>query len=111
MARCAYCASEAELHESNTPICVQCADLSPRRRAVIAELCHEWSEAAKRADSAAEVLFAAKIGSIQSQNGAESMHNALRQLTEERNAMMIAYDRLNAFLEHGVLPEDLKRSG
>jgi hypothetical protein len=88
---------------------VQCADLSPRRRAVKAKLCHEWSEAAKRADQAAEV-FAAKIGSIQSQNG-ESMNNALRQLTEARNAMMMAYDRLNAFLEHGVLPEDLKRSG
>ena len=44
-------------------------------------------------------------------DGTQRIHNASHRLTEARNAMMKAHDRLNDYLERGTVPEDLKRSG
>jgi hypothetical protein len=113
MAQCAYCATETELYESNTPICVSCADLSSERRAVRAKLFHEWSEAVKRADSASEAfsqVTKAVPSGLPHSDGIQRTKNVARQLELARSEMMIAHNRLNDFLERGIVPLELKRS-
>jgi len=114
MARCTYCGTETELHESNTPICVRCADLTPERRAVRAKLFHEWSEVVKRADSAndafRQVMTAIPSG-LPHSDGMQRVKNVSRQLSEARDHMMTAHERLTDFLERGIIPRDLKSSG
>jgi len=43
-------------------------------------------------------------------DGTQSIHNASRALKMARDEMMTAHNRLSAFLERGIVPEDLKRS-
>jgi hypothetical protein len=41
----------------------------------------------------------------------QRIRSASHELTAARNEMMEAHHRLNEFLESGIVPEDLKRSG
>jgi hypothetical protein len=112
MAACAYCGIETQLHINHVPVCVQCADLTPEKRSVRAKLFREWSEAVKRADSANDA-FREVTGSIPRgvphSDGAQRIKNVSQQLTIARKEMIAAHDRLNDFLERGIVPEDLKR--
>jgi hypothetical protein len=113
MARCVYCQTETELYDSASPVCVQCADLSPERRAVRAILFHNLNEAVKRADAANDAFVAITAGipsSIPHPDGAQRIHNATRDLSAAREEMMKAHNRLDDFLKTGIVPEDLKRS-
>jgi hypothetical protein len=42
-------------------------------------------------------------------DGSQRLHDASRELTAARQAMMEATLRLNDFLNHGTIPEDLTR--
>lgn len=42
-------------------------------------------------------------------DGKRHIHNAARQLTAARMEMMRAHNRLNDFLNAGIVPDDLKR--
>ena len=44
-------------------------------------------------------------------DGTQRIHNASRALKAARDEMIAAHNRLNAFLERGIVPKDLKRSG
>jgi hypothetical protein len=114
MARCAYCEAETELYDGHTPICMDCDIALPERRAVRAELFHNLHQATKRAEAALEA-FALVNSDIPSglphPDGVQRIHNASLELTAARDEMMNAHNRLNDFLETGVVPDDLKRSG
>ena len=114
MAECAYCKKETELYVGLIPICVACADLSDVKRAARATLFHDLQEATKRADSASE-MFVAVTGNIPSgiahPDGVQRIQDASRELTAARKELTKAHDRLNDFLNTGIVPEDLKRSG
>ena len=114
MAQCAYCGTETQLYESDTPICVPCADLTPQGRAARAKLFRDLHEATKRAEAATEA-FAAITSQIPSgmshSDGVQRIRNASRELTAARDEMMNAHNRLNAFLHKGIVPDDLKRNG
>lgn len=113
MARCAYCHTETELYDGVSPLCVQCADLSPEGRAVRAKLFGDLNEAVKRADAANDA-FVAVTGGIPSgiphPDGVQRIQNVARELSAAREEMMKAQNRLHDFLNSGIVPEDLKRS-
>jgi hypothetical protein len=50
-------------------------------------------------------------GGLPEPNGAQQIQNASNALTIARKEMATAHNRLNDFLNRGVVPEDLKRSG
>jgi hypothetical protein len=110
MAECAYCKAETQLHISEVPVCVHCADLTPEKRTIRAKLFSEWSEAVKRADAANDA-FVNVMGSVPTglphSDGIQRIKNVSRQLSVARTEMITAHERLNAFLEHGIVPDDL----
>ena len=112
MAQCAYCAAETQLYENETAICVQCAELSPQKRAVRVRLFRDLHNAVKIADLANEnfVMATRDVASEdQHPDGTQSIRNASRQLTAARIEMMKAHSRLNDFLSTGIVPDDLKK--
>jgi len=114
MAACAYCGIETQLHINDVPVCIHCADLTPEKRAIRSKLFRQWSEAVLRADSANEAFrqVMTRIPSgIPHSDGTQRIKNVSRQLSEARKEMIAAHDRLNDFLERGIIPEDLKQTG
>ena len=112
MALCAYCRKETELYDGGTPVCVECAAAPAPPSSLAARLTQEVAAATERAD-AANAAFHALIRDIPSNvphpDGSQRLHHASRELTVARQAMMEATLRLNDFLNHGTIPEDLKR--
>jgi hypothetical protein len=111
MALCAYCQKETELYDGGTPVCVECADARPPQPSLAARLHKEVALASERAE-AANIAFQALMCDIPSNvphpDGSQRLHNASRELTIARQAMMEATLRLNDFLNYGTIPEDLK---
>lgn len=114
MARCAYCEAETEHYDGSTPICVQCVETSLEKRVARAKLFQDLHEATKRTDAATEA-FAQVTGNIPGgtphPDGVQRIHNASREMTAARMDMLKAHHRLNDFLNTGIVPEDLKRTG
>jgi hypothetical protein len=112
MALCAYCRKETELYDGGTPVCVECADARAPQPSLAARLRREVAVATERAE-AANAAFHALMRNIPSNvphpDGSQQLHNASRELTIARQALMEATLRLNDFLNHGTIPEDLKR--
>jgi len=108
MAQCAYCRTDTLLHINDVPICLQCTDLSPDKRAIRARLFHDLHEAVKLADLANENFIVAANGIAPHPDGTQQIHSASRQLTAARDEMMKAHNRLNDFLDKGIVPDDLK---
>jgi len=115
MERCALCkAEDTDLYENGAPICIRCAEPSPERRKIRIALFRSLQEAVERAEVATEAFSAitSKIPSgLPRPDGVQRIQNVSHELTEARNKMMKAHKRLNEFLEHGIVPGDLKRSG
>ena len=120
MAECAYCKTETQLYVGNVPVCLKCADdrePKPQKEdnaTAHAALARCLMEATLQAESAA-IEFKAITSDVPSfippPDGAQRIHNASLALQSARNEMMKAHHRLNDFLETGIVPEDLKRSG
>jgi hypothetical protein len=119
MALCVYCQKETELYDGGIPLCVECADAHDAKRkppasqlSIAGRLQREVAAATARAD-AANAAFHALMRDIPSHipqpDGSQRLHNASRELTVARQAMMEATLKLNDFLNHGTIPEDLKR--
>jgi hypothetical protein len=106
MALCVYCRKETELYHGGTPVCVACSN-SP----IAARLQRDMAIAVERAD-AANAVFQALTAQIPSElphpDGTQRLQTASRELTIARQAMMEATLRLNDYLKHGTIPEDLK---
>lgn len=81
---------------------------------VRAILFRDLAEATAGTESAREA-FTAITDDIPSglphSDGIQRIHNASRALSAARVEMLKAHSRLNDFLNRGVVPEDLKRSG
>ena len=82
-----YCRTETQLHDGGTPVCGACS-LSP----IVARLQWDLAAATERADAANAVFKA-----------------LTRALRVARQALMAATLRLSDYLNHGTIPEDLKR--
>jgi hypothetical protein len=112
MALCAYCRKETELYDGGTPVCVACSDAPASQHSIASRLQRDVAAATERAN-AANAAFQALMREIPSSlphpDGSQGLHNASRELTIARQAMMEATLRLNDFLNHGTIPEDLKR--
>ncbi len=115
MALCEFCkVEETMLYESGVPVCLKCADPSPQRRKARIALFREMQEAVARAEAATEA-FSAITSQIPSglphPDGVLRIQSVSHELTEARNKMMKAHNRLNDFIERGIIPEDLTRTG
>ena len=112
MALCVYCQKETELYDSGTPVCVECSNARTSQPTIAVRLKREVAMATERAD-AATAAFHALMRDVPSNlpqsDGTQRMQNASRELTVARQAMTEATLRLNDFLQHGTIPEDLKR--
>ncbi len=122
MAECAYCKAETQLYDRDVPICAQCAearDGTPRKppaseQQIRTRLLEEVLEATVRTSEAARE-FEAVLGQFPSglphPDGAQRIENASQNLTVARKKLMNAHTRLSDYHDHGIVPEDLKRSG
>ena len=120
MAECAYCRAETQLYKNGVPTCLQCDDFrEPKSKknyslSVYDALVRELTEARLRLESAT-MEFNAVTSDIPSfvpqPDGTQRIHNASRALKAAHDEMIMAHNRLNAYLERGTVPEDLKRSG
>ena len=116
MAWCAYCkTNDAELYEDGSPICLKCAELTGDQcGGTQAALVRALSEATLRADCAlADLteLINDIPGDLPQSDGVQRIRNAAVSLTLAQQHKMTAHNRLNDYLNHGILPDDLKRSG
>ena len=120
MAKCNCCGSATELFDNGVPICVACSterSIDHETPVMLQEvrntLLHDTLEATARHNEAREE-FEAIMGQIPSglpeTDGAQRIKNASSSLSIARRGMMEAHDRLDKFLESGIVPEDLKRS-
>ncbi len=121
MAKCIYCGYDTELIENGVPICVGCSMQHDVERKPLTSqeqirnaLLRDALEATARHNAAREE-FEAIMGQIPSDlpyaDGAQRIKNASRSLSTARSAMMTAHDHFDKFLESGIVPEDLRRSG
>ena len=136
MAKCAHCITqETELYENGTPICLACAtDKDVQRvttngtshkpltnhkppateREIGASLLQSMLSAVSRNDEAANefdhAVSQARTGAHH-QDGAQRIRDASSKLSQTREEMMAAHNRLSNFVERGIVPEDMKRTG
>src|SRR5882672_3411672 len=120
MAECTTCKAQITLYEHGVPTCLNCVQKREAKlkrltkSSVLAVLTGQLLEDTVRAEIAREA-FAAITGEIPSglppPDGVQRIHNASNNLTAARDQMMRTHTRLNDFIEHGIVPEDLKRSG
>jgi len=118
MAKCPYCDAEIE---GNGPGCMKCLEKRERTRKppvpeqdIYRALFQDVIEATARVNSASE-MFSSTMADIPSAlphpDGTQRIRNSSNQLRDARKGMMRAYSRLNDFLNRGIVPGDLKRSG
>jgi len=71
-------------------------------------------EATKRVNAASDAfdsVISQTPSGLPHPDGTQRIRNASHELDIARKEMMKAHTRLNDFVERGILPEDLKRSG
>ena len=121
MAACAYCGAETELYENGVPICLKCSDERDAKHRIrpptheIRAILHEDLIRATKRNSEALREFDEAMGQyasgIQHPDGVQRIKNASNALSIARKEMTTAHNRLNDYLNRGIVPEDLKRSG
>lgn len=103
-----------QLYIGNVPVCVKCSDEPKKRRNLKAVLLKALEEATERADEATDAFLVATTeipSGTPHPDGIQQIHNASHKLTAARDEMMKAHHRLNDFIDRGIVPEELKRSG
>lgn len=122
MAKCAHCAVEdTELYENGIPVCLKCSDRGEAKRKppateqeIRAILLQDMLESSARHNTAIqefELVMGQYPSGLPHPDGSQRIRNASSTLTFARKEMMKAHTRLNDYLERGVLPDDLKRTG
>jgi hypothetical protein len=114
MAECAFCKADTELYENGVPVCLACEhkrEAKNKLSAVRAVLVSDIVESTARV-SAANEAFNKVLGQVPSglphPDGSQRIRNASSKLDAARKEMMSSHKRLNDFIEHGIVPEDLK---
>jgi hypothetical protein len=120
MARCAYCKTETLSYVSGVPVCLECANEREAKhkqleieRQIRTILIHDVTEATELAHAASEAfdaIMADVPSGLPHPDGTQRIHNASRKLSAARTEMMTAHRRLHAFLDRGIIPEDLKKA-
>ena len=93
---------------------MNCAEILDYGRTIQVVLTTALCEATKAADSAFAELTTILDdipSSLPQPDGAQCIHNASAKLAVARHKLMEAHTRLNDYLERGIVPEDLRRSG
>jgi len=121
MAQCAYCQTETQLHYGDTPICVKCSEerevkrKPPLTQNEIRRVLVDGIVKATARVSAANEGFSATMSQFPSglphPDGVQRIKNASHELSAARKEMMRAHQRLNEFIDTGVVPDDLKQTG
>jgi len=122
MAECTYCKAETQLYDRDVPICTQCAaarDGSPRKpptaeRNIRTSLLQELLETTARTAQAArefEAVLSQFPSGLPHPDGTQRIKSASQNLTDAREALRKAHNRLSDYQDRGVIPEDLKRTG
>lgn len=116
MAICAYCKiKETELHYSDVPICVECADARMRPKAPVRDsrvrtrLLQDVSEWAARIQEAKKTLEAVTLeaSSFPHSDGTQHIKNASNNLAAAGKELAKAHTRLAQYFAGGIEPEDL----
>ena len=122
MATCARCKTEdTQLYVNSVPVCLRCADAPPGRhkppateQEIGASLLQSMLRAVSQNDEAARdfdhAVSQARTGEHHL-NGGQRIKDASSRLSMAREEMMAAHNRLNNFVELGIVPDDLKRTG
>lgn len=117
MAQCSKCNAQTELYDGDVPICVRCSEerenkrkLTAEEREITAVLVQHIVEATTEVNAAYDAFNAVvrEIPRAPASDGVERIHKASEHLSIARKQMMTAHKRLNEFVGHGVIPEDLK---
>lgn len=121
MAACTFCKAETELYDSGVPVCVKCSGEGgsqrkpPASEHQILNVLQQDLLAATERSKAATAAFDAVANEIPSAlprpDGTQRIHNASRKVTVARMEMLRAHHRLSDFLNAGIVPEDMRRSG
>ena len=122
MASCAHCKTQdTELYVNGVPVCLRCEN-APRinhkppatEREIGGALLQSMLSAVSRNYEAARELDSAVAKArtgVQHPNGAQRIRDAAYMLFLTRGEMMAAHTRLNNFVERGIVPDDMKRTG
>ena len=118
MAKCNYCGSETQLYDGGVAICIPCVDvrdkkrLSPERDGDIRTLLmRKLLEATTRANTLSEEFKDVIIdipSSLPQPDGTQRIRNTSQELSAARKEAIKAHNRLNDYLSHGIVPDDLK---
>ena|SRR6266478_3011908 len=121
MASCTFCKAETVLYDSGVPVCVKCSEARDSKRKPptsehqVLNVLNQDFQAASERSKAATAAFDAVTTDIPSgiphPDGTQRIHYASREVTIARMEMLKAHHRLSDFLNSGIVPEDLKRSG
>jgi hypothetical protein len=123
MAKCVFCKAEKRSYMGSMPFCFQCANGSLKTPPAVKMNNPEAADARQALEKASLEANALAIEANKEFNlsmhqspsglphpdGAQRIKNASSALSIARKAMMKAHTRFRNFLEHGVVPEDLKR--
>jgi hypothetical protein len=118
MDNCAFCNTETEHYANSVPICGKCsADRAHKsapteaeiRDALQAELSVATVQALEANDKLKAITQDIPTG-LPSPDGTPRIKNALHEVTASRIEMMKVHKRMIDFIQHGTVPEDLKRS-
>lgn len=121
MAECAWCSAPTQLYDNGVPVCLKCSEAREVKRKpsqvtgeIRRDLVGEVVEATTKL-SLANQHFCAIMdqfpGGLPHPDGVRRIKNASNELTVARKQMMTAHKRLTDFMERGIVPDDLKRSG
>jgi hypothetical protein len=121
MAACTFCKAETDLYDSGVPVCVKCSEARGSKRKpptsehqvlnILQQELLAASERSKGATAAFDAVTSEIPSAIPHPDGTQRIHNASRQVTVARMEMLRAHHRLSDFLNAGIVPEDLRRSG
>ena len=107
-----------QLFENGVPICLKCAEKQESKRRppntdqIRTTLVGQVVRAASRVSDANQTFSGALSPShLPHPDGVQRTKNASNELNVARKNMFTAQKRLSDFLERGIVPEELKRSG
>jgi hypothetical protein len=118
MTECTYCKAETQLYDNGVPTCLKCFEVRrpkpPNRDHILTNLVGRIAKATAQV-SAANQTFSDIISKFPTglphPDGVQRIKKASMELDVARKEMMKAHTRLNDFIERGIVPDDLKRSG
>jgi hypothetical protein len=118
MAGCIICNAETFILVGAIPVCVKClehpAAAPPRTEQEIrAVLAKRVIDATVRVSTASEIFNAASQfpSGLPHPDGVQRIKGAASELASARKELVSAYRRLDAFLEAGIMPAELKSDG